>query len=166
MGKIFELISDKSLEKLDDYYVECHVCNNNSLDLYQFQGEIKLEKGEIDDEIYAVCAKCIKTKKLKHINDYEYIEVINNYLKSKDLSIDFYSELREKLISKYQQTPDIPLFTQYEDRPLCCNDITEFIGQPENEDELIDITKKISIGKNKLKKKLAYLILKNMDFPT
>lgn len=37
---------------------------------------------------------------------------------------------------KYRHTPDIPMFMQYDDRPLCCNDIVEFTGHPQDDDEL------------------------------
>ncbi|MCH5718784.1 hypothetical protein [Niabella hibiscisoli] len=44
--------------------------------------------------------------------------------------------LIEALISKSRKTPDIPMFLQRVDRPLCCKDITEFTGYPANDDEL------------------------------
>ena len=57
------------------------------------------------------------------------------------------------------------MFTQYEDRPLCCNDITEFIGYPENEDELIDITKKNIYWEKQVKEKTGLLNFKKYGFP-
>lgn len=65
MGQIFELIADNALKKLDSYYNECHVCNKADIDLYDYQGKLLLENGEIDNDIYAVCTDCILTKKLR-----------------------------------------------------------------------------------------------------
>ena len=55
------------------------------------------------------------------------------------LNIEDLGETKLALIRKYQKTPDIPLFIQYHDWPLCCKDITEFIGYPASEEELYTI---------------------------
>ncbi len=140
MGQIFELIADNALEKMDDYYSECHVCNRTDVDLYDYQGKHQLENGEIDDDIYAVCAECILTKNLFHICDFEYLKAIKSYLSTTNLSIQEQEQLSNKLIQKYQKTPDIPIFMQHHDVPLCCNDIVEFIGYPANDNELFEKT--------------------------
>lgn len=141
MGKLFELIADNALEKLDEYYTECHVCGRTDVDLYQYQGEYQPENGEIDEDIYAAFAECILTKKLSHISASEYIETVKDYLSNARISAEERLQLEEKLIEKYQKTPDVPVFLQYDDRPLCCDDITEFTGYPKNEEELFEKTK-------------------------
>ncbi len=141
MGQIFELIADNALEKLDDYYTECHVCNKTDSNLFQYHGKCEFENGEIDNDIYAVCADCISSKNLSHICDFEYIKTITNYLSNRGLTIQELDELKTKLVEKYQKTPDIPSFSQTQDRPLCCNDLTEFIGYPINDKDLYEKTK-------------------------
>lgn len=128
MGQLFELIADNALETLDEYYTDCNVCGKSEIDLYEYNGKYRLDNGEIDDDIFAVCAECILTKNLSHVCDFEYIKTIKEYLSNTDLTIQEQSELENKLIEKYQRTPDIPLFVQGDDTPLCCNDITEFTG--------------------------------------
>lgn len=39
MGKLFELISDNAIKKLDEYYTDCHVCEKTGIDLYPYQGK-------------------------------------------------------------------------------------------------------------------------------
>lgn len=140
MGKLFELIADKALEKLDHYYKGCHVCNKNGLDLYKYHGKYQLENGEVDDELYSVCSECILTKKLSHKCDFEYIKIIGNYISTLNLTVPEQQQTRELLIEKFQRTPDIPRFMQHEDRPLCCKDITEFVGYPTTDEELYQTT--------------------------
>jgi Uncharacterised protein family (UPF0167) len=153
MGQLFELIADNALEKLDNYYNECHVCNETNIYLYKYQGELQLENGEIDDDIYAVCADCIFTKKLSHSYDFEYIKTIENYFTSSNLAFDERQARKNLLIEKYQKTPNIPTFMQYEDRPLCCNDITEFVGHPTDKDELYKMTENVIYWEKKIKEK-------------
>jgi len=57
------------------------------------------------------------------------------------------------LTEKYQKTPDIPTFLHYEDRPLCCNDITEFIGHPTDKNELYEMTENVIYWQRQTKEK-------------
>ena len=142
MGKIFELIADSALEILDSCYDECHVCNRTDIDLYAYQGKLHLENGEVDDDIYAACASCIAQGNLTHSCDFAYLEIIDRYLGLKNLDEEAYVQNKNMLAEKYQKTPDIPIFMQYEDRPLCCNDIAEFTGYPKDAEECYDLTEK------------------------
>ncbi|MDR2918057.1 MAG: CbrC family protein [Tannerella sp.] len=156
MGKVFELISDNALKKLDDYYTECHVCEREDVDLYTYQGTVYDENGNaLDDswDSYAVCADCILAGRVTHICDFEYIKTIDHYLEMSNLTIEKKSLTRERLINKYQRTPDIPIFMQHEDRPLCCNDITEFIGHPKNDEELFAISEQNNYWEQGIKPK-------------
>lgn len=134
MGKLFELIADEALEVLDDYYIECHVCDRTDVDLYPYQG--KREDGE---DIYAACSDCILAGNLRHIGDYWYIETVRRYLKQLNLNEKEQEEMATQLMGKYNKTPGIPMFMQDDDRPLCCNDITKFIGYPTDFESLCEI---------------------------
>lgn len=153
MGKTFELITDNALKTLDSYYDECHVCNEIEIDLYKYQGILELENGEIYDDIEAVCLNCILTKKLKHSCDFEYIKTIENYFTTSNLTVDEQQIIKGLLIEKYQRTPNIPTFMQYEDRPLCCNDITEFVGHPTDKEELYKMTEYTIYWEKQIKEK-------------
>lgn len=140
MGEVFELIADSALEQLDDYYKDCHVCEKAGVDLYPYQGSFEADDGTVDDDIYAVCLKCIRTKNIAHVCDFEFIKKIGKYLTDQGLSDADYQCTKIALVEKYQRTPRIPLFMQEEDKPLCCQDITEFVGYPKNDEELIEKT--------------------------
>ena len=154
MGKIFELISDITLEKSGEYYTECHVCDRKDTDLYAYQGTVYDENGNaLDDsyDSYAVCADCILAGRVTHTCDFVYIKTIDRYLESSGLATEKKPLMRTCLIDKYQRTPDIPIFMQYEDRPLCCNDITEFIGYPVNDKEFSEISEQYTYWEKEVK---------------
>ncbi len=155
MGNLFELIADTAIEKLDSYYHSCHVCNKSNLDLFRYQGRHHLDNGEIDDDIYAVCAECILTKDLRHSCAFEYIKTIESYFENSSLPSEEQQSFKRSLIEKYQKTPDIPIFVQYTDRPLCCNDITEFVGHPTDKDGLRKMTENVIYWEKQVKEKSA-----------
>lgn len=140
MGLLFELIADKALEQPDAYYDECHVCHRTDIALYPYQGKCRFENGETDDDIYVACRDCILTENLSHSCDFEYIRTIEHYIVRSGLPVEEQELQKKVLIEKYQRTPAVPVFMQYEDRPLCCNDITEFTGHPADQEELYTMT--------------------------
>ena len=155
MGKLFELISDKALEnalkqekslnKALGYsdLTECDVCGKFVADTFPYNGTQYDDDGNALDSDYDpsnACADCILAGKVTHICDWKYIETIGNYLDTQNLSAEEKEIKTERLIEKYQRTPDIPIFMQYHDIPLCCGDITEFIGHPESNEELYEIS--------------------------
>jgi len=165
MGQIFELIADSALTPLDDYYTECHVCDSTGIGLYAYQGRHYLADGTVDDDIYAVCASCILTEKLAHSCDFEYIKTIDQYISRQELSDSQKSALSIALIAKYQHTPGIPLFMQYEDRPLCCNDITEFTGHPTDREMLYHKTENSIYWEKMIRAKPAIYNFRNSGSP-
>lgn len=165
MGKLFELIADHALEKLDAYYTECHVCEKTDVDLYPYQGQITLENGKIDDEIYAACHECLQTKPMAHTCSFLYKETIEKYIQSLNFPPDHTTELKEILIKKYNRTPDIPIFMQKPDLPLCCEDITEFIGYPQNNDELYGISENYRYWEGGIREKSEYYDFKTYGPP-
>ncbi|MEJ5105036.1 hypothetical protein [Chryseobacterium sp. MYb328] len=165
MGKLFELISDDALEKLDEYYTECHVCEKTNVDLYPYQGQVTLENGEIDDDIYAACHECLHSKLMVHTCSFLYKETIEKYLLSLNCPSNYTAELKEVLIKKYNRTPDIPIFMQKPDMPLCCENITEFTGYPQNNDDLYNISEKYRYWEEGVKEKSKYYDFKTYGSP-
>lgn len=165
MGQLFELISDEAIEKSDEDYTECHVCQKTGIDLYPYQGKATLDDGTIDDDIYAVCSDCLKTKPLVHTGGFFYTETIEKYLASQPLNETQKLNLKEILIGKYNQTPDIPLFLQRPDQPICCNDITEFTGYPADDEELYEISEKNMYWEEGLKEKSEYYDFRKYGSP-
>lgn len=165
MGQLFELISDQAVKNLDDGYTECHVCQKTGIDLYPYQGKVTLEDGTVDDDIYAVCYECLKTKPLVHTCDFLYMETIEKHLDSQSLTKVQKAEHKEILAKKYNQSPDIPLFLQRPDQPLCCKDITEFTGSPENDEELYVICENNIYWEEGIKEKSKYYDFRKYGSP-
>jgi len=141
MGMTFDLISDKALkqflkdaEKSHSTFA-CHICKKDVL-TYPYAGILRLEDGSSDDDISEVCESCIKEETLTRNYSADYIKKISNYIDSLNLDKSETELLNKNLIEKYNRTPKIPLFMQFEDRPLCCKGITEFTGYPKNYREL------------------------------
>ncbi|MBZ4187258.1 hypothetical protein [Niabella beijingensis] len=165
MGQIFEFIADAALEVLDDYYTECHVCNSTGVDLYTYQGKLMLEDGTVDDDIYAVCADCIKTQPLIPSGEWAYSQTIRDYLTAQQTTPQAYDALLQKLLKQYRQTPQLPLFLQYDDRPLCCNTLTEFTGYPADEKELFHITENNTYWEKQVAEKSEYMDFRKYGLP-
>lgn len=165
MGKLFELIHDHALEKLDEYYTECHVCEQANRDLYPYQGQVTLENGEIDDEIYAACYECIQSRPMAHTCSFLYKETIEKYIDSLSLPTNQKTELKATLIEKYNRTPNIPMFMQRPDQPLCCENITEFIGYPENNNELYEASENFIYWEEGIKEKSEYYDFRTYGSP-
>ncbi|HAT91432.1 CbrC family protein [Chryseobacterium arthrosphaerae] len=165
MGKLFELISDNAIKKLDEYYTDCHVCEKTGIDLYPYQGKVTLENGEVDDDIHAVCHDCLHTKPLTHTCSFLYEETVEKYLSSLNITKERQMEVKKKIMEKYNRTPDIPLFLQRPDIPLCCEDSTEFTGYPQNSEALYTITENFIYWEEGIKEKSEYYDFKTYGSP-
>lgn len=135
----FKYIHDSALE-IEAENETCHVCETTQQELFSYQGIIELPDGSEEDVFY-VCESCIKSGKTRHMTDFEAIECIDNYLNRQNLDDFTRNQKRSELIEAYQKTPGIPIYQQGFDQPFCCLDMTQFIGYPENEKDLIHISK-------------------------
>lgn len=165
MGKIFEFIADHALEKTDEYYTECHVCGKSDVDLYPYQGQVALENGEVDDDIYAVCCNCLQSKPMAHTCSFQYKETIEKYVRSLNLPDPQAAELKIILIEQYNHTPNISFFMQKPDIPLCCESLTEFTGYPQNDEELYSISENYRYWEEEIKEKSEYYDFKTYGSP-
>lgn len=77
---------------------------------------------------------------MTHTCNFLYEDTIERYLHLLNLSYVQTNELKMVLTEKYNRTLDILLFMQKPDIPFCCENITEFTGYPQNEDELYEIS--------------------------
>lgn len=165
MGKLFESISDDAIEKEDEYYTECHICEKTGVDLYPYQGQAILENGDIREDIDVACHECLQTKQLTHTCSFLYEETIEKYLESRNPTEIRKAELKEIILRKYNQTPDIPMFMQRPDVPLCCEDMTEFIGYPRNDAELYEASEKFIYWQEGIAEKGEYYDFKTYGSP-
>jgi uncharacterized protein CbrC (UPF0167 family) len=151
MGKVFVYIADHALEAIEGNNHSCHVCNRTDVDIYPYFAELHREDGSVDDDISEVCETCIKTQNLS--KGEAYLDIIDAYLLT--LPALERDTRRQQLMEAYRRTPNLPMFMQYEDRPLCCADLTEFIGYPKNNTELYAAMEKSIYWEKKVTQKPA-----------
>ncbi|QDV81882.1 hypothetical protein TBK1r_08040 [Stieleria magnilauensis] len=105
---------------------ECHHCERQNVPIFTYFGHIvdaKLAKNpqlaEDEPDIDELCADCILSGNVrKHLID-EITATINRFAYDKTAATE-----------AYHRFPDIPLFMQYRDWPICCGDWCEFMGCP------------------------------------
>jgi uncharacterized protein CbrC (UPF0167 family) len=131
MGSIFPLIADDALRVEDaEYYIQCHVCSTEGVPLYHADGCVIDDSGEADEdnEVYAVCERCIKAGRVEHASEYVTDEVLEKHAENPDTA--------KALL---RATPRIPLFLQDDDWAICCGQLAEFVGIPTSLDDLIEL---------------------------
>jgi hypothetical protein len=122
MGTIFKLIADHALQAEDpSYYSQCQVCESPGVPVYPCQGRLIREDGttERDHDVYVACEKCLKARRIEHIDEYYLNEFIASRVDDAAVALDL-----------MRQTPRCPNFVQDSDWPICCRQLTEYTGEP------------------------------------
>ena len=129
MGKTFCYIADDAMFPCDGE--ECHLCETEESPLYLYFGEIihpehaaNPQLAREEPEISELCAECILSGHVRRNADVRIQKTINRFAKDKQAAWE-----------AFHRTPDIPLFLQYTDWPMCCGDWCEFVGVPSSYDE-------------------------------
>ncbi len=99
--------------------------------IFNFDGEIidpdlaaNPQLARDEPEVSELCAECILGGNIRKDFTPEIQNTINRFAADHDTAL-----------AAFGRTPNIPLFIQYIDWPMCCGDWAEFIGTPENADE-------------------------------
>jgi hypothetical protein len=130
MGTRFELIADSALEYLDDYYKKCQVCGAQAVPLFECQGSVISDVGTSDPpkDVYAVCEACVKQGRVARTCEFQTDAVIEKFATD--------PKAAKELL---RRTPPIPVMLQHQDWPICCGQLTEFMGVPDSYEESISI---------------------------
>ena len=133
MGRVFRYISDDAMYPCGGSS-SCHHCESTTKHLFAYFGTTvkpelaanpKLAADEPD--ISEVCASCILGGNVrKHLVDSTIQKTINRFARDKALALH-----------EFHQTPDIPLFLQHQDWPMCCGTWCEYIGVPNSDGESV-----------------------------
>jgi hypothetical protein len=144
MGKVFPLIADAALIPLDaSYYSQCQVCNQTK-PVYVTFGSALLKGRKTRDKVFAACATCFKDGKIEQVREglplaqsvQEYVEAHferkpANWLETK----------RKELIDHLERMPcHLPPLRQEMDWALCCGQLTEYLGSPANQRDLLSLS--------------------------
>ena len=129
MGRTFRFIHDDSMFPCGG--TVCHFCESDKTPVYTYNGVIVhpdraanpvLARGE--PEVSELCADCILSDHVRKDIENRIQKTINRFANDKSAALD-----------AFHRTPDIPLFLQYQDWPMCCGEWCEFVGVPSSYDE-------------------------------
>lgn len=124
MGELFEKVRD--YEPLRCGGSECHVCGATDLPIFTYSGELldpSLSRYPPDIEVDEVCAPCITSGKVR----LRYRHSIDEFVRSwRRMGIDS----TDKFIEELHRLPEVCFF-QGATWPVCCDEITEYIGDAE-----------------------------------
>lgn len=131
MGAVFQYVADHALDPCGDE--TCHHCGRTGPPIYRYTGEIVNPVSAADPQlaaddlvVYELCVDCIRGGNVRK-SDYrigEMLPIINRFAAD-----------RARAVAEYHQLPDIPLFLQRDDWPMCCGGWCEFVGCPATYDE-------------------------------
>lgn len=135
MGSTFKYISDAALREEDrSYFTECQACGKKGVPVFKANGFLLKADGTYDDddpdaEVYVACSDCILNGRIARFGEWEMDDFLND-------NYENWQELRHAL----RRTPQIPLMMQRDDWVICCGDLCEFIGVPQDVKDLIRFT--------------------------
>ena len=129
MGSLFTYIDDSALFPCGG--TQCHHCETDSTPIFHFDGEIiapdlaaNPQLARDEPEVSELCSNCILGGNVRKDINPETQKTINRFANDTDAAL-----------AAFGRTPNIPLFLQYTDWPMCCGDWAEYIGYPQTDDE-------------------------------
>jgi uncharacterized protein CbrC (UPF0167 family) len=131
MGTVFRYIADGALVPCGGD--QCHHCERTNIPIYCYRGSIvdpslarNPELAAEEPDVSELCADCIRGGNVRK-SDVSVEQVLPN--------VKAFASNRQQAIEEYHQLPNLPLFLQWDDWPLCCGEWCEFVGVPGNYDE-------------------------------
>lgn len=121
MGTRFKIVSDNAVKYCKSGKVgerSCHRCEAEDIDIYKYSG-LEFSNGA-QEEYDELCENCIKTS-----------SVIPNYTFRWKNTLSLCKD-KETSLQELSSSPNLPCFIQGFDIPVCCGNICEFIGIPQN----------------------------------
>ena len=111
----------------------CHHCERDDVPIYRYDGEIidpSFAKNPAlaaeEPDVSELCADCILGGNIRK-SDYRIREMMP--------VITRWATDGARAVEEFHRTPDIPLFLQRDDWPMCCGGWCEFVGVPGSRDE-------------------------------
>lgn len=131
MGTIFRQVADCAIPACSG--VPCQHCGRNDVPVLDYSGSIVEPKLAADiqlaieePEVYEACAGCIKGGNLRK-SEVRKRTVMSTTRK--------FAARPEQALEEYDRLPDLPLFLQHDDWPMCCGEWCEFTGIPGSDEE-------------------------------
>jgi hypothetical protein len=144
MGNVFSLIADAALIPLDaSYYSQCQVCNQTK-PVYVTFGSAVLTRRKNRNKVFAACATCFKDGKIEQVWDgLALLQSVQEHVEAhfKRKPAQWLEPKREELIDQLERMPcHLPPLRQEMDWTLCCGQLTEFLGSPADQRDLLSLS--------------------------
>ncbi len=151
MGNLFKYIADEIIDLVESR--SCPRCQYKR-PLFPIDATPELEEwdvyGDRVEELCSICFRNIPLRKLQPRDQEMRIQqMINQHYPKGSLRGDERLSKFIGICDEFRRTPTIPLFLQNEDRPFCCGDFAEFIGEPKSYKESIQIAKELTLWDRK-----------------
>lgn len=135
MGPLFEHVAEGAERQIDDPDALCQYCERAGVPVFGYPGMItdpshaaNPELARTEPEVFELCADCINSSAVKRTDDFQASRLVAR----------FASNPQEALRS-YHRLPDIPLFLQSFDWPICCGTWCVFTGSPSDNAALVAV---------------------------
>jgi len=131
MGSVFIHVADAALCASGDD--PCQHCDRPDVPVYSYFGEIIDPERANDPElarqeptVHELCADCILGGNIRRDVDDHILKMIEQFASDRD-----------QALVEFQQLPEIPMFLQSMDWPICCGRWCEFVGAAASFEELV-----------------------------
>lgn len=127
-GSIFPEIADVALRPAAEG--PCSRCGRAGLRRYPYVGKVvryPAGRSSEDPHVTALCAPCVLRGDVERRVPPELREAVTRYAADP-----------EEALRVLHRLPDVPLFMQDFDGPLCCGAFSEFVGSPATDFELLE----------------------------
>jgi uncharacterized protein CbrC (UPF0167 family) len=126
VGSVFRHVADTAMYPCGGE--QCHHCERTGLPIYSYSGEIidpslahNPALAAEEPRIEELCADCIRSGNVRK-RDYRVRQILT--------TVTRFAADRVRAVEEYHRLPDVPLFLQGEDWPMCCGEWCEFVGVP------------------------------------
>jgi hypothetical protein len=133
VGTVFKHVADSALGS--GLGTACHHCEREDLPIYPYFGEIVNPELAHDPQlareepaVSELCAECIVGGNVRRDNHFEAESTIARFAADPD-----------RAWKEFHQLPNLPLFLQRLDWPMCCGEWCEFTGIPGSYRDLLKI---------------------------
>lgn len=126
MDRLFEHVAEGAELTIDDPDALCQYCERAGVPVFGYPGVIldpsraaNPELARTDPDVFELCADCINSSVVKRKDDFEAGQLIARFASDPQAALHAYHRL-----------PDIALFLQRFDWPICCGMWCVFTGSP------------------------------------
>lgn len=135
MDRLFEHVAKDAERAIDDPDARCQHCERTGVPVFRYPGVIvdpsfaaDPELAATDPEVFELCAGCINSSATERTDHFEAGQLIARFASDPQAAWNAYHRL-----------PDIPLFLQRFDWPICCGTWCVFTGSPIDHAALVAI---------------------------